>query len=143
MTVVLAGRTWSVLVPHHVSGARLARHKLATALANRVRPTLLSDVMAVVAELVGNAVRHARPLPDGMVRITCQLIPLNRGATVRIKVTDGGSGSVPQVRSATADALNGRGLSIVAALAQRWGVEKTGSGRCVWAEIACPDPPAA
>ena len=140
MTAALMARTWSVLVPHHASGARLARHKLAKTLADRIRPGFLADVMTVVAELVGNAVRHARPLPDGMIRITCQLIA-GRGrdsSMVRIRVTDGGSNDSPQLRSATPESLSGRGLAMVAALAKRWGVEVLGTGRCVWAELCGP-----
>ncbi|MFV2017408.1 ATP-binding protein [Micromonospora sp. LOL_023] len=139
MTAALMGRTWSVLVPHHVSGGRLARHQLTRMLASRIRPSFLADVMTVVAELVGNAVRHARPLPDGMIRVTCQLIPARPSGTIRIRVTDGGSSGSPQLRAATPEALSGRGLSIVAALARRWGVENIGTGRCVWAELCGPD----
>ncbi|WFE25581.1 ATP-binding protein [Solwaraspora sp. WMMD791] len=135
MTAALVGRTWSVLVPHHPSGARLARHRLTACLTDRIRPGLLADVMTVVAELVGNAVRHARPLPDGMIRITCQLMLREPDRTVRVQVTDGGSADAPRVRSATPEALNGRGLGIVAALAQRWGVAESAAGRCVWAEL--------
>ena len=138
MTAALMARTWSVLVPHHASGARLARHQLTKTLADRIRPGFLADVMTVVAELVGNAVRHARPLPDGMIRITCQLVPMRHSSTVRIRVTDGGSSDTPQLRSATPDALSGRGLAMVAALAKRWGVEALGTGRCVWAELCGP-----
>ncbi|MFV2105495.1 ATP-binding protein [Micromonospora sp. LOL_015] len=139
MTSALAGRVWSMLVPHHASGARFARHQLARTLADRIRPDFLSDVMTVVAELVGNAVRHARPLPDGTIRVTWQLTPRRHSRTVLLRVTDGGSEDVPQARTAPSDALNGRGLGIVAALARRWGVEPAGSGRCVWAEIGEPD----
>jgi hypothetical protein len=33
------------------------------------------------------------------------------------------------------DAICGRGLTIVAALAARWGVEPTGGGQSVWAVL--------
>ncbi|MFY1635434.1 ATP-binding protein [Solwaraspora sp. WMMB335] len=142
MTAALAGLTWSVLVPHHARGARLARRQLTAMLAGRIDAGLLADVMTVVAELVGNAVRHARPLPDGMIRVTCQLVPLPAGSgTVRLRVTDGGSVLRPQQRRTTPESLNGRGLGIVAVLCQRWGVADTGSGRSVWAELGAPQGP--
>ncbi|MGH3660081.1 MAG: ATP-binding protein, partial [Micromonosporaceae bacterium] len=47
-----------MVVPHHAAGARLARYRLAAELGDAIRPTLLADAVAVVAELVGNAVRH-------------------------------------------------------------------------------------
>ncbi len=58
-------RSWCVVVPHHPTGARLARHRLADELADVVPSMLLADLVAVLAELVGNAVRHAEALPGG------------------------------------------------------------------------------
>ena len=43
-----------------------------------VPPTLLADVIAVLAELVGNAVRHAEPLPGGVIRVAWRLRPGRR-----------------------------------------------------------------
>jgi hypothetical protein len=43
----------------------------------------------------------------------------------------------PRMRSAHPTASDGRGLAIVEALADRWGVEPLGSGKTVWAEL-CP-----
>ncbi|MER6593691.1 hypothetical protein ABT214_17920, partial [Micromonospora purpureochromogenes] len=86
-------RSWCVVVPHHATGARLARHRLADELAEVVPPVLLADLVAVLAELVGNAVRHADPLPGGVVRVAWRLRPTPGGPTVSIRVTDGGDGA--------------------------------------------------
>ena len=75
MSMAVAERAWCVVVPHHASGARLARHRLAAELSGLIRPQLLADVIAVVAELVGNAVRHADPLPGGVVRVAWRMHP--------------------------------------------------------------------
>ncbi|WP_245719120.1 ATP-binding protein [Micromonospora rhizosphaerae] len=129
-----------MVVPHHGTGARLARHRLAHELAGLVPPTLLADLVAVLAELVGNAVRHADPLPGGVVRVAWRLRPMPEGQRVQIRVTDGGSASGPLMRAASPDAIDGRGLHIVSGLASRWGVERDGLGQSVWAEF---DPVAA
>jgi anti-sigma regulatory factor (Ser/Thr protein kinase) len=131
----LAERAWCVVVPHHARGARLARHRLAAELGDAIRPTLLADAIAVVAELVGNAVRHAEPLPGGVVRVAWRLRPNGAGAAVEVRVTDGGASDPPQVRRVGPDSTDGRGLTIVAALADRWGVERDGLGQSVWAEL--------
>jgi hypothetical protein len=57
---------------------------------------------------------------------------------VVLRVTDGGStnGHRPHATPAEADAVAGRGLTIVAALAARWGVEPTLGGQSVWAVLA-------
>ncbi len=130
-----AERSWCVVVPHHATGARLARHRLADELADVVPPTLLADLVAVLAELVGNAVRHADPLPGGVVRVAWRLRPVAGGQTVQVRVTDGGSATGPLMRIATPDAVDGRGLHIVSGLADRWGVERDGLGQSVWAEF--------
>ena len=138
MTSALAERSWSVVVPHHARGARAARHRLATELAGAVPAPLLSDVIAVVGELVGNAIRHADPLPGDVVRVTWCLRP---GDSIEVRVTDGGGGAAePNAQPADLDAVDGRGLHIVDALASRWGVERDGLGQSVWAELAANAP---
>ncbi|HEY3008004.1 MAG TPA: ATP-binding protein [Micromonosporaceae bacterium] len=136
MSTALAERAWSVVVPHHARGAGLARHRLAAELGGTIRPTLLADAIAVVAELVGNAVRHAQPLPGGVVRVAWRLRPSRAGDSVEVRVTDGGAADPPHVRRVGPDSLDGRGLTIVAALADRWGVERDGLGQSVWAELS-------
>ncbi|MEU5910732.1 ATP-binding protein [Micromonospora sp. NPDC047527] len=124
-----------MVVPHHPAGARLARHRLADDLADVVPPTLLADLIAVLAELVGNSVRHAQPLPGGVVRVAWRLRPSAEGPRIQLRVTDGGASTGPRIRTADPDAADGRGLHIVAGLATRWGVERDGMGQRVWAEF--------
>ncbi|MEO3776797.1 ATP-binding protein [Micromonospora sp. B11E3] len=132
-----------MVVPHHATGARLARHRLADELGGLVSPVLLADLVAVLAELVGNAIRHADPLPGGVVRVAWRLRPVPGGQVVQLRVTDGGATVGPRLRAASPDAVDGRGLHIVAGLASRWGVDRDGLGQCVWAEFdpACADRP--
>lgn len=134
--MAVAERAWCVVVPHHASGARLARQRLASELAPLVPASLLADVVAVVAELVGNSVRHAHPLPGGVVRVAWRVHPGGDGDRIEVRVTDGGAGDPPRVRRVGPDSVDGRGLAIVAALADRWGVDRDGLGQCVWAEIS-------
>jgi anti-sigma regulatory factor (Ser/Thr protein kinase) len=136
VTMAIAERAWCVVVPHHARGAQQARHRLAAELAGLLPPALLADVVAVVAELVGNAVRHAGPLPGGVVRVAWRVRELSGVSAVEVRVTDGGAAEVPLPRSAGPDELDGRGLTIVEALSTRWGVERDGFGQSVWAEIA-------
>jgi anti-sigma regulatory factor (Ser/Thr protein kinase) len=130
--MAVAERAWCVVVPHHARGAQLARRRLAIELSKLVPPHTLADAIAVVAELVGNAVRHAQPLPGGVVRVAWRLRP----GCLEVRVTDGGAGDPPQARAVGPDSVDGRGLTIVAALADRWGVDRDGLGQCVWAELS-------
>ncbi|MGK5675629.1 ATP-binding protein [Micromonospora sp. URMC 106] len=124
-----------MVVPHHATGARLARHRLADELTGVVPAPLLADLVAVLAELVGNAVRHADPLPGGVVRVAWRLRTSAEGQRVQLRVTDGGAAAGPRMRTAGTDAVDGRGLHIVSGLADRWGVERDGLGQSVWAEF--------
>jgi anti-sigma regulatory factor (Ser/Thr protein kinase) len=137
VSAAVAERSWCVAVPHHAQGARLARQRLAAELREVIPANLLADTVSVMAELVGNAIRHADPLPGGVVRVAWRLRPVGRGDVITVRVTDGGSGtSGPVLRSAGAEAVDGRGLRIVVALADRWGVDRDGLGQSVWAELS-------
>jgi anti-sigma regulatory factor (Ser/Thr protein kinase) len=131
MTAV-AQRSWCVVVPHHPRGARLARHRLESDLGPAVHPALLADAIAVAAELIGNAIRHAGPLPGGVVRVAWRLC----AGSVEIRVTDGGGPQPPSPRAVGDYSPDGRGLAIVAAIADRWGVDHDGLGQSVWAQVS-------
>lgn len=137
MVTAVADRAWVVVVPHHARGARLARHRLTAELSGAVGSEFLADVIAVVGELVGNAIRHARPLPGDVVRVAWRVHADELGSTVEIRVTDGGGDpEMPRERAAGPEAIDGRGLTIVRALADRWGVDRDALGQCVWAELS-------
>ncbi|MBO0869090.1 MAG: ATP-binding protein [Micromonosporaceae bacterium] len=137
--LVVAERAWSVVVPHQARGARVARHRLATELAGAVNPELVADAAVVVGELVGNSVRHARPLPGNTVLIRLRVRAEAGRQYLELRVTDGGGApGRPRLCTAGPDAVNGRGLTIVAALADRWGVEQDADEQCVWAQLSFP-----
>ena len=85
------------------------------------------DLAALLtSELVTNAFLHAGTETRVSVRV-------NR--VIRVDVFDGGSGGV-RLEASDVDALRGRGLHIVEALADEWGHEETSDGTHVWFEIA-------
>ncbi|HZQ29212.1 MAG TPA: SpoIIE family protein phosphatase [Acidimicrobiales bacterium] len=79
-----------------------------------------------LSELVTNAVMHTRSEVDVVLR-------LGAGA-LRVEVHDR-STVLPTRRSHDMDASTGRGLELVEALSDRWGVETHGSGKAVWFEV--------
>lgn len=92
----------------------------------------VEDARLIVSELVGNSVRHARPLPDGS--LTVAWLTDRRG--VQISVTDGGAATRPRTLQATSSALAGRGMSIVETLAQNWWSERSDTRTTVYALLA-------
>jgi anti-sigma regulatory factor (Ser/Thr protein kinase) len=99
-------------------------------------PVAATDQLVLIgSELVTNAVLHAR------TELTLAL-ELDDGR-VRISVTDR-SQAPATLRHYRADAFTGRGLGVVAALSNRWGVSAAADGKVVWAELAANgDHPAA
>ncbi|QXJ23981.1 ATP-binding protein [Actinomadura graeca] len=85
----------------------------------------------VVTELVTNSYKHVG-LGHIVVRVVCE----ERGGVVRIEVWDEGGG-LPVVRPADDQAVSGRGLPLVIALVQEWGVRPLlEEGKVVWVRYA-------
>ncbi|MGW6541967.1 SpoIIE family protein phosphatase [Streptomyces massasporeus] len=82
----------------------------------------------IVSELVTNALRY------GGAPIELRLI---RDATLICEVSDGSS-TAPHLRRARVFDEGGRGLLLVAQLAERWGSRQTATGKTIWAEQALP-----
>lgn len=112
-------------------GARLARLLAVEQLRSWGLP--FEDAAHVVAELASNAAVHGRA-PGRDFRLTLRR-PME--GMLRIEVTDAQGARLPATRQpVSTDAESGRGLLLVAALADRWGVT-TGPAlsKTVWAEI--------
>ncbi|MER5544427.1 ATP-binding protein [Streptomyces sp. NPDC001118] len=105
-----------------------ARTFVAETLTQWGRTKRLDDVRLCVSELTTNAILHG--VPTGglvLVRVTLNDIQL------RIEVHDRVD-APPRRRHVPATAETGRGLLLVSALADDWGVEeRRGPGKCVWA----------
>jgi anti-sigma regulatory factor (Ser/Thr protein kinase) len=127
-------------VPHDPAGAREARRALDAALENLVPPNLRADALLVAAELLGNAVRHAAPLPGGEITLGWRVQTDEVDTIIDLRVCDGGSTLVPRERIPEPDAVGGRGLAIVSALTRAWGVERYDASQCVWARLRGPLP---
>ncbi len=83
---------------------------------------LTDDVALVASELAANVVRHA--LTDFTVSIVL-------GDVIRLEVSDGSS-IIPAVEELSE---SHRGLRLVDAAADQWGIELTETGKKVWVEF--------
>ncbi|MFE9092828.1 ATP-binding protein [Streptomyces sp. NPDC007264] len=118
---------FSVLLSPTPRGARLARLLATDWMRTR-------DLPHRVAELSVNAATHAR-LPGRDFRLAL----LHCRAALRIEVTDTRGDDLPHRRRPAPDAESGRGLLLVEALADRWGVKLGPVPRkTVWAELDLP-----
>ncbi|MEV3906842.1 ATP-binding protein [Streptomyces canus] len=113
-------RTFTQLLSSTRRGARLARLLAVAQLRSwGAGQDLTERAETVVAELAANAVLHGRS-PGRDFRLTLVLDP--SAGRLRVEVTDTRPDLHPHIPPAEADALHpgGRGLSLVAALADHW-----------------------
>ena len=91
---------------------------------------LCQTAALLVSELVTNAVIHGK---------TSATVEVHRPADIlRVSVRDDNP-VLPAVGDAPPlDAESGRGLTIVAALALRWGIEGVNGGKAIWFELEVP-----
>ncbi|MCF0088692.1 hypothetical protein B0E37_03770 [Streptomyces sp. MH192] len=100
-----------------------------------VSEAVIDDAVLILSELLSNACRHGRPLGDalagdGDVRAAWRVEPSGR---LTVEVTDGGGPTRPVPATPSVTARGGRGLNIITALAQDWGVRDDAHGEVtVW-----------
>lgn len=127
------GKTLSLELPFWFDSAARARSVLRSWLG----PFVVDDdhvesAALVLTELVSNAVRHARPGANHMVRVELTVV----WDMLHIAVGDGGSEySTPQVLAETLTSTSGRGLLLVERLAEDWWSDVAESGRMVHATM--------
>ncbi|MFJ4845617.1 SpoIIE family protein phosphatase [Streptomyces sp. NPDC088733] len=128
-----AGRVLTLPLPANAEAAPVARAATLRQLeAWGVDEETAFTTELVVSEFVGNAVRHGAP------PLRLRLI-LDRMLTC--EVSDGAPSS-PRVKHARTVDETGRGLFIVASLAEQWGTRHHAHGKTVWAELPVPAAPA-
>jgi anti-sigma regulatory factor (Ser/Thr protein kinase) len=123
----------ALVLPFEVASARRARRRLGSDLRLAgVPPGAGHDALVVLSELVGNSLRHARPLSAGTLRVRWT----RRPAELEIAVTDGGGLTYPRNLDLPASALGGRGLAIVDELSETWGVRRESDSTTVYAVLS-------
>jgi len=132
---LLAARHFTILLSSTRRGARLARLLAERQLAEWGAES--EPALHVVAELAANAVLHGR-VPGRDFRLTLRL---DEVGVLRMEVTDARGDRNPRIKDPAGDGEeSGRGLLLVEAYADGWGVvDGPGPGcKTVWAEMT-PD----
>lgn len=121
-----------VTLPGQTLSVPTARRFVDSVLASWGADELGWTAMVVTSELATNCALHAPGAP-----FTVRVQQHGAGG-VRIEVSDG-SVRVPQQRGHSVTSTTGRGLRIVADLAQSWGVDGRVDGKTVWVELGQPE----
>ncbi|MFD8980449.1 ATP-binding protein [Streptomyces sp. NPDC059564] len=123
---------FAVLLPATPRGARQARWLAVEQVLAWGLPTDVPGL--IVGELAANAVTHGRVPGRGF-----QVVLGWDGKVLRIEVVDTRRDRIPSRRDPDGSAEAGRGLVLVGALADRWGVEQGPPPyKAVWAELDVP-----
>ncbi|GAA3042864.1 ATP-binding protein [Streptomyces glomeratus] len=129
----------SMAVPHGPAGVGEARHRMRDQLrTGGVAESVIDDAVLILSELLSNACRHGRPLGDrlqgdGDVRAAWRVDASGR---LTVEVTDGGGPTRPVPATPSVTAHGGRGLNIITALAEDWGVRDDVHGEVtVWVVV--------
>jgi anti-sigma regulatory factor (Ser/Thr protein kinase) len=129
------GSPAAIEVPAEARAVSDARAFVADALRARgTRDDIVARAMLATSELVTNAVLHGRPPIQLRLRLTA------RHAIVEVY---DGTALLPRRLRPTPDDEHGRGLQLVASIAERWGTRPLPHGKSVWCMLAltAPDEP--
>jgi signal transduction histidine kinase len=122
--------------PPQPEAPSLARRFIAEALSGRLpggahsHRVLIADAQLVITELITNAI-NAR---TSQVHVVLHI----NGRMLRLAVRDDASGG-PLPHAAGVSDEHGRGLSIISALGEAWGVEYRDREKQVWVELQIHD----
>ena len=111
----------------------LATPKAAPELRHQLRAHCF-DVQLCVTELLTNVIDH---VGDG-TPVTVRITGTAGHGRIRVEVTDPDPRALPVLLSAAESAESGRGLALLDALADRWGVEQGPDRKTVWCELLSP-----
>ena len=124
-------RVGAIRVRHEPTSAALVRRRLEDDLSTEGIPReRIDEILVVASELVGNAIRHTDAPRSERLDVTWDID--DTGVTVWVGDS---STDDPKPRSATADEAGGRGLAIVRAMSDDWGVQRLDHGKRVWAHV--------
>ncbi|MFH7600080.1 SpoIIE family protein phosphatase [Streptomyces racemochromogenes] len=123
------GRLRQHVAPGDPEALVAARHMIGAAVRAWGARSRADEIELVADELIVNALMHT----DGPAIVTLRVLsgPQRR---LRVEVEDRSS-ALPRRRDAGDAGVSGRGLMLVDRLADVWGVEPRGSGKCVWCEF--------
>ncbi|MEU2248421.1 SpoIIE family protein phosphatase [Streptomyces sp. NPDC019224] len=109
-----------------------ARHMIRAAVRAWGAKDRAREVELAADELVTNALMHT----DGGALVTIRVLT---GTERRLRVdVEDRSSALPRRRDTGEAGVSGRGLLLVDQLADAWGVESRGTGKCVWSEFVVP-----
>ncbi|MFJ9691236.1 ATP-binding protein [Kitasatospora sp. NPDC101183] len=129
-------------------GRRIARRQLTLWELHSAHTESFHSALLIVAELAANAITHGRIAGRGFELHLSLTTPVRRGVTtLRIEISDPRGERLPVLPTThRPGSQSGRGLTLIDALADRWGtIPRFPNSKTVWAELdldpVTPDAP--
>ncbi|PZS31824.1 MAG: hypothetical protein DLM61_07840 [Pseudonocardiales bacterium] len=120
-------------LPMHNAAAGAARRFVRESCEIWVVPPTIREIAELLSsELVSNAVEHAHS--------SSRLTVTGTGSALRVSVRDYSRTVIPRPRPIDVGAFRGRGLHLVAALSQSWGVHQHADGKTIWVNLQLDSP---
>ncbi|MEV7386661.1 ATP-binding protein [Streptomyces sp. NPDC091215] len=91
---------------------------------------LTEPAQLCLSELVSNVITHVGPGTPTTLAVSIS------GTRLRIEVHDPDTRALPRLIDSASDAEAGRGMSLVAAMSERWGVQLLPDRKITWVELA-------
>lgn len=91
---------------------------------------VVEDAQLCVSELVSNVIKHVGPGTPATLAVSMN------GVHLRIEIHDPDTRALPVLLDAIADSEAGRGMALVDAVAERWGVLLLADQKVTWCELA-------
>ncbi|PWJ06996.1 ATP-binding protein [Streptomyces sp. NWU49] len=123
-------KPWGVEFTAHPEEVAALRHAVRLRLVAWGLHELVDTAQLCVSELVSNIVTHVGIGTPGSLGISMN------GTHLRIEVRDPDTRALPTLVAAEVDAEGGRGMALVDALADRWGVRLHEDHKVTWCELA-------
>ncbi|WP_329222878.1 SpoIIE family protein phosphatase [Streptomyces sp. NBC_01485] len=117
------------VAPGDPEALTMARHMILAAVRAWGSRDRSDEIELVADELITNALMHT----EGAAIVTLRALT-GGDRRLRVEVEDSSS-ALPRRREAGVSGVSGRGLLLVDLLADAWGVEARGGGKCVWCEF--------
>ncbi|MFF4585069.1 SpoIIE family protein phosphatase [Streptomyces sp. NPDC001388] len=128
------GRLQQHVAPGDPEALTAARHMIRAAVRAWGARDSADEIELVADELITNALMHT----EGAAIVTLRVLTGGGERRLRAEVEDSSS-ALPRRREAGESGVSGRGLLLVDLLADGWGVEARGGGKCVWCEFVVRD----
>ncbi|WP_330309173.1 MULTISPECIES: SpoIIE family protein phosphatase [unclassified Streptomyces] len=127
------GRLQQRVAPGDPEALTEARHMIRAAVRAWGARERSDEIELVADELITNALMHT----EGSAIVTLRVLA-GPDRRLRAEIEDSSS-ALPRRREAGESGVSGRGLLLVDRLADVWGVEARGGGKCVWCEFIVPE----